>query len=103
MKSTKPKIGDTLWGVWEHRYYNERRLVELEYVVYPVKITRFFRGRYVDAHCVGIYKEKKNFLMCSEYSAAIFGKYTKHTATGATTCVNMYSRSDSKFPARTSM
>lgn len=50
-----------------------------------------------------IYKEKKNFLMCSEYSAVIFGKYTKHTATGATTCVNMYSRSDSKFPARTSM
>ena len=54
MTSIKPKIGDTLWGVWEHRYYNDRRLVELEYVVYPVKITRFFKGRYVDAHCVGI-------------------------------------------------
>lgn len=39
----KPEIGDTLWGVWEHRYYNERCLVELEYVVYPVKITRFFK------------------------------------------------------------
>ena len=36
MKSMQPKIGDTLWGVWEHRYYNEKRLVELEYVVYPV-------------------------------------------------------------------
>lgn len=35
MKSMQPKIGDTLWGVWEHRYYNEKRLVELEYVVYP--------------------------------------------------------------------
>lgn len=43
MKSMQPKIGDTLWGVWEHRYYNEKRLVELEYVVYPVKITRFFQ------------------------------------------------------------
>lgn len=54
MKSMQPKIGDTLWGVWEHRYYNEKRLVELEYVVYPVKITRFFKGKYVDAHCVGV-------------------------------------------------
>lgn len=54
MKSMQPKIGDTLWGVWEHRYYNENRLVELEYVVYPVKITRFFKGKYVDAHCVGV-------------------------------------------------
>ena len=54
MKSRQPKIGNTLWGVWEHRYYNEKRLVELEYVVYPVKITRFFRGKYVDAHCVGV-------------------------------------------------
>lgn len=43
-----------LWGVWEHRYYNEKRLVELEYVVYPVKIIRFFKGKYVDAHCVGV-------------------------------------------------
>lgn len=54
MKSMQPKIGNTLWGVWEHRYYNEKRLVELEYVVYPVKITRFFKGKYVDAHCVGV-------------------------------------------------
>lgn len=54
MKSMQPKIGDTLWGVWEHRYYNEKRLVELEYVVYPVKITRFFKGKYVDVHCVGV-------------------------------------------------
>ena len=54
MTSIKPKIGDTLWGVWEHRYYNEKRLVELEYVVCPVKITGFFRGKYVDAHCVGV-------------------------------------------------
>lgn len=54
MKSMQPKIGDTLWGVWEHRYYNEKRLVELEYVVYPVKITRFFKGKNVDAHCVGV-------------------------------------------------
>ena len=54
MKSMQPKIGDTLWGVWEHRYYNEKRLVELEYVVYPVKITRFFKEKYVDAHCVGV-------------------------------------------------
>lgn len=23
MKSMQPKIGNTLWGVWEHRYYNE--------------------------------------------------------------------------------
>jgi hypothetical protein len=50
----KPKTGDILWGVWEHRYYNEKRLVELEYVVYPVKITKFFKRKYVDAHCVGI-------------------------------------------------
>ena len=54
MKSMQPKIGDTLWGVWEHLYYNEKRLVELEYVVYPVKITRFFKGKYVDAHCAGV-------------------------------------------------
>ena len=54
MKSMQPKIGDTLWGVREHRYYNEKRLVELEYVVYPGKITRFFKGRYVDAHCIGV-------------------------------------------------
>lgn len=54
MKSMQPKIGNTLWGVWEHRYYNEKRLVELEYVVYHVKITRFFKGKYVDAHCVGV-------------------------------------------------
>lgn len=33
---------------------HEKRLVELEYVVYPVKITRFFKGKYVDAHCVGV-------------------------------------------------
>lgn len=38
MKSMQPKIGDTLWGVWEHRYYNEKRLVELEYVVYPSRL-----------------------------------------------------------------
>lgn len=54
MLNEKPKVGDILWGVWEHRYYNEKHLIELEYVVYPVKITHFFTGSYVDAHCVGI-------------------------------------------------
>lgn len=54
MTSIKLKIGDTLWGVWEHRYYNERHLVELEYVVYPVKITSFFKRKYTDAYCVGV-------------------------------------------------
>ena len=32
MKSMQPKIGNTLWGVWEHRYYNEKRLVELLFI-----------------------------------------------------------------------
>lgn len=100
MKSTKPKIGDTLWGVWEHRYYNERRLVELEYVVYPVKITRFFRGRYVDAHCVGINTDDYSVIHwvpvksigktvfynpvdAARYAAAMSDYYDKHCAFGS--------------------
>lgn len=54
MARDKPKIGDILWGVWEHRYRNDAGLIEMEYVVYPVKVTHFFTGSYVDMHCVGM-------------------------------------------------
>ena len=50
-----------------------------------------------------ISKERKNLPMCSEFSATTLGRYTKLTATGVITPVNMYFRSDSKSPARTSM
>lgn len=54
MARDKPKIGDILWGVWEHRYRNDAGLIKMEYVVYPVKVTHFFTGSYVDMHCVGM-------------------------------------------------
>lgn len=101
MTSKKPKIGDTLWSAWEHRYYNEKRLVELEYVVYPVKITRFFRERYVDAHCVGINTDGYSVIHwvpvksigktvfynptdAARYAAAMSDYYDKHYAFGGT-------------------
>lgn len=65
MKSMQPKIGDTLWGVWEHRYYNEKRLVELEYVVYPVKITRFFKKTWQEFPLIYVGDELPQILGCA--------------------------------------
>lgn len=49
----RPEIGSVFWGVFEHHYRDGLGLIDTEYVIYPVTVTDFYEGGYVDMRCTG--------------------------------------------------